>query len=330
MVASWLITWQDVYAATDYVLRVYEGKQLVAIGLWVVVRHQRPLGFHVNTLHLHHCGNDRKDQIWSEYNELLCLPAYRETVYRQLLNRLPDNMCLGEVDFGVSDATISPWLCHSGWLAEQRWKTASIGVDISQWSSFESYLTNLSKSFRYQLRRTEKGLQHVNNVTVQFAPNTASCIKWFQEDGKWHKAQWGDQSGFENPEFVAFHLAWIQRAFPNGHCHYVRLLVGDEVAAGAYLFSTEKIWYFYLGFSREDWGPKIKTGYYLHLKIIEHCFNLGIDNYDFMGGDYAYKRRFGQPQRQLVGNRYKPASWVNRFEQGLKLIKKQLIDRSNQ
>ena len=320
---DWVATWQAVYGQTSHVCRVYAKEQLVAMGLWVLKRHERPLGFHTNTLHLQHCGDEQRDQIWPEYNELLCLPAYREVVHRQVLQQLPLNESINEVDFGVSDTALTSWLCcHDDWLAEQRWDAASIGVKLLHYPSFPAYVSSLSKSFQYQLRRTEKGLLNAGETRIQFAPDLPTCLTWFHEDAVWHKAQWGEQSGFKNQHFVDFHHAWIERAFPKQRCQYVRLMVGQEAAAGAYLLATAQNWYFYLGFAREDWGPKVKTGYYLHLKLIEQCFSLGLSHYDFMGGDYPYKRRFGEPLRHLAGNRYKPINWVNRCEQGLKRLKR--------
>jgi CelD/BcsL family acetyltransferase involved in cellulose biosynthesis len=167
-------------------------------------------------------------------------------------------------------------------------------------------------------------------VTLQFAQTPEQCVAWLLEDGSWHQQQWGAQSGFNNTEFIRFHEAWILRGFSASLCGYVRLMAGEEIAAGAYYFRDSSRLYFYLGFARDEWGPKVKTGFCLHLAMIRYCYDQGIPLYDFMGGDYAYKRRFGTEGPTLVRCRYKPPSLVNRGEQVLKGVKAQLHDRVDQ
>lgn len=341
----WIETWALTYNPAVQVLRVYEADKLVAMGLWAKQMHIRPLGLHVQTLHLHHCGVESLDQIWPEYNELLCLPAYREIVHHLLLKNIPADLGVTEVDLGVCAERLSQLLVGSElateiqksvsskwpvplstlrrsfalpWLREERWSSVAIEVLVHQWADVDDYLASLSSSFRYQLRRAEKGLSRLGPIALRFAGSAKQCEQWLMADAHWHQAQWGEQSGFNNPEFVKFHQAWIARAFDASLCGYVRLMAGDVVVAGAYYFQDASRIYFYLGFARNEWGPKVKTGFCLHLAMIRHCFEQNIAVYDFMGGDYDYKRRFGTEGIRLVRCRYKPGSFLNRGEQLLK------------
>jgi hypothetical protein len=324
-----------VYDHVEFVLRVFEGDKLVAMGLWACKNHKRPLGFNVKTLHLHHCGDEARDQIWPEYNELLCLPSHRITVHAALLSNLPSEPRITEVDLGVCDEALSYCLVtpspvsrvtqnpnlvdeSSPWLREQRWASSAIQVPVSQWETAEDYVSSLSSSFRYQLRRAEKGLRSIGPVRLVFAENASQCKEWLMADAVWHKAQWGTDSGFHNPEFVNFHEAWITRGFNESLCGYCRLMAGDTITAGAYFFRDSQRIYFYLGFARNEWGPKVKSGFCLHLAMIRYCFEEQIPVYDFMGGDYAYKRRFGKASSTLVKCRFKPPTLLNSGEQLLK------------
>lgn len=346
---AWIETWANTYGRVVSVLRVFHGKQLVAMGLWARQKHVRPLGLNVQTLHLHHCGVERLDQIWPEYNELLCLPDYRHVVHGALLENIPSDLGVNEVDLGVCENQLSYLLVSpldtklmpkanagvlesssgasslspppkrkSHWLREERWTSVAIQVPLQQWTSVDDYLASLSSSFRYQLRRAEKGLSKLGPLELVFAESSTHCSQWLMADAHWHQKQWGEQSGFNNPDFVKFHEAWVASAFDLSLCGYVRLMAGDTVAAGAYFFQDTSCIYFYLGFARNEWGPKVKTGFCLHLAMIRYCFEQGIPMYDFMGGDYDYKRRFGSCGPTLVKCRYKPNTLLNRAEQGLK------------
>lgn len=337
---TWVSTWAKVYDRVTHVLRVFDGRTLVAMGLWAHQFHRRPLGLNVRTLHLHHCGDEAYDQIWPEYNELLCAPGYRVPVHAALLSNLPTQPRITEVDLGVCEARLSKLLVAPSlsptlsklpgagdgdtpapWLREQRWSSNAINVPLSHWADFDAYLASLSSSFRYQLRRAEKGLKALGELRLCFAETAEQCTEWLLEDGVWHQQQWGADSGFNNPAFVRFHKAWIARGFAASFCGYCRLMAGDTSVAGAYFFRDHQTVYFYLGFARNEWGPKVKTGFCLHLAMIRYCFDQNIAVYDFMGGDYDYKRRFGAPGMTLVKCRYKPRTLLNQGEQVLKQLR---------
>jgi len=324
---SWVQTWHNVYQAADFVCRVFDQAKLVGIGLWARKHHDRPLGLNVCTLHLQHSGIDRLDQIWPEYNEMLCLPEYRQAVHAQLLSHIPKTLNVNEIDLGVCEADVAQWALQESskqWLSEERWRSVSIAAVIQGFSSIEAYLESLSSSFRYQLRRTEKGLVKLGPIQLEFAQTANQCKDWLKEDSQWHKAQWGEDSGFHNPDFERFHMAWIDQGYEQGLVHVVRLLAGQECVSGAYLFHYQDTLYFYLGFARQDWGAKVKTGLYLHYILIRYCIEQGIAVYDFMGGDYPYKRKFGQPVKTLVRCRFKPLTLKNIVEKNLKRVKRLL------
>lgn len=308
----WMQSWWQAYQKADWLLTVSDANGLVSLSLWNEQHHKRPLGLHVNTLHLHHVGREAEDQIWPEYSSPLTKTESEHLLYPQLLAQLFQHTHINEIDVGLTHHSITQLNPNANYLAEPFLAATAF-----------QYKTNaeqaaFSANLRSQLNRSQREAEKLGTVTftLQEDPDFTA----FEQLAEGHQQQWGESSGFNNPAFLRFHrqlMANSQFAAGTG-CAIATLAINGQPYAQHYLIRYHGTLYFYLGTAKKTSNARLKPGMMLHAHLIERLAELGCQCYDFMGGDYEYKRRLSNQQTALQQWRIKRPLARFKVEQTLK------------
>ena len=292
--SSWIGCWLEAYHPKVNVLRARSGEQTVGLALFTVRRSWRHGFVMPRTLRLHQTGIDALDQIWVEYNDFL-LDACAEDVIasamqRYLIDCYPgwDEWSTGAITKGSSLQRVA-----EEFYAKKVWYSRYYGVDLDRARvEHPDYRSSLSRNTRYQINRTEKVYRERGSLVCERATSLEQARQFFEGAGPLHASRWAVEgtSGFNNPSFVQFHLALIEKAWPQGQIELLRVSVDDHPVAYLYNFIYRNKVYFYLsGLQFED-DNRLKPGLLAHALCIEQHWQEGRQYYDFMGGDMRYKK----------------------------------------
>lgn len=312
---QWISAWIATNGSPHWVLSVYDDMDLVGISFWTQHQHRR-FGFRSNTLHLQHSGDEAKNQIWPEYSGILCLPNYKDRIYQCLVDE-------------VFNAHPSITNIDTGLMKEVDFKKLSIEKhlfnfelsDISYQFVNDPNLSGISKGIRSEVRRTEKGLNQLGRFDVTFEKKQNLCVDQFLQMAKQHQQTWGVTSGYYNKYFTDFHRHLITDLTGAVQPVLSTLWLEDKPIARHYLLLHRQVLYFYLGVGCKMSDARIKPGIYLHAKTIESLDELYAVSYDFLGGDYLYKRRLSNQSVSLVRGRIQRKTMKSVLEKTLRQIK---------
>lgn len=263
----------------------------------------RIIGF--KTIYPFLSGVSQVDIVASEYNAVLCLPEYTQTLQKLL------------IDFFKNDKRL---LSYSRVLLQRISETElplyqdvalNNNFDIDVYRNEQSAYVNLkqlrddglgyddgfSKSLKTDIRRSEKlYAEKYGALKFEKPGNVTQAQNWFQELGKLNKLRFktkGEKSAWDYPELIRMHRAFLNRQFACGNAEIVRLCAGSTPIGYLYNFIYRGVVYFYMGGFRYDDDNRLKPGLLTHNYAIKEHFLRGNIAYDFMAGDQSYKYRMG-------------------------------------
>lgn len=298
----WIGCWLKMINYKSFVITVYDKEEL--IGLAFFNQHQeRRTTYSTNQLWINRTGERARDQIWSEYNDILCPRgrewAVRTAVLEHLTKNLPE---IDEFVLGVSREEISETPCPSPLFPRTIWETESYSTKLTPaFFDLDNYLATLSKNTRHQIRRSLKLLQERGEVRLKRANSLKEARAMLEHAGKLHRERWrGDKSGFNNPFFVEFHDELLTRNFNSGCIDVICLLVDGKPICYLYNFVHDDYVYFYLSGIKYERDNRIKPGLVAHTMAISMYAGEGRKTYDFMGGRGQYKASLCNHREHLV------------------------------
>lgn len=319
LTTDWISSWLDTFNRLDWLLEVRVNEVVVALGLFCESYHKRPLGFHALTLHLNMTGSELEDQIWPEYNGLLCLPEYKEQVTSELLSNLFSvHRSIDEFDAGLAEASFLNALNTKSYVQDVQLETNSYLYEAESQSVSKS---PYSASLKRQLKRTKRMLDEQGDVYLEFEFNRDAIKMKFNEMSLLHKRAWGSESGFNNDNFVRFHATMIQKDLETVKPVMASLIVAGELYARHFIYISNAVAYFYMGVTNKNTDNRIKSGLLLHAETINRLPTFKCNRYDFLGGDYAYKKRFSNNTIPLKRIRIKRSNTKFKLESLLKRLK---------
>jgi CelD/BcsL family acetyltransferase involved in cellulose biosynthesis len=327
---QWIGTWIETYAKPLLVLEVKNAAGVV-VGLGLL-RQQRQRKFKLwsrNTLYLHQLGEQKLDQIWIEYNGVLCHREHQAAVEQAALHHLKQHLDWDEwVISGIAQKDLTRYQSELALPGFLRWSAPCYGVDIAQLrQKGAEYRQTLSANTRYQVNRTQRLYEQNGPLSIHRPTDVRQAVDYFAEIGPLHIKRWSghkQNSGFLNAEFVSFHQNLITRHWP-ANIDLLKVCAGDQVVAIIYNFIHRKTICFYLGVFKADDDKKLKPGLLSHTLCIEQYQKAGFDYYDFMGGDEQYKAQLGVVHNQLRQFCFVRNQFAYLIELGMKKIKRVLF-----
>ncbi|MGB3726069.1 MAG: GNAT family N-acetyltransferase [Glaciecola sp.] len=269
------------------------------------VTSNRPLGFAFigctnNILgkhyYLNQTGHISDDQVWVEYNDVISL-AHHKQCRKALLNYISKQAKCFKVS--LTNTISEQWQSTSFNI----WSKMSVG-SYNLVLRADTPLHTLSKNTKNQVARARKYIEkHYGEITMHKVEDD-TLQDDFDQLAHLHKYQWEthkDGSGFNNPQFVNFHLQLLKShsESPTQAALY-KFSARDHVLGYLYFFTYYKTVYFYLSaINYADRNNKYKPGMVMHTLAIHHFSQLGFTCYDFLAGEARYKASLSDTQSSM-------------------------------
>jgi hypothetical protein len=295
----WISCWLDMAGSEALQCEVYSGGELVGLGLFVDTREMRGL-VPLRRLHLHRTGLRDLDRIGIEYNDLLIVRGMESQVRKCAIAHLIRRPGVDEVVFGLTGDGHDAGVPGRGIIARIGWSEPVPWVDLKRVKAEGGYDPALSAKNRNNVRRSQRKAETLGKVEVRSAADVDEALRFFREAAPLHIERWKDgkpgrQSGYLNPLYVAFHERLIRNVFSLGYVDLVRITAGEVLIAYMYYFVYRKSAYAYqsaVNFSVQEGAHdgKMSPGLLANYLCIRKFADQGLEKFDFLAGDYYYKR----------------------------------------
>lgn len=184
-----------------------------------------------------------------------------------------------------------------GALIDGELKSPFVTLPVDSWSEF---LASKSRNFRSQWNNSWNRLMKQGAVEFQFAGKEIGLKEAMHEVARLHRQRWGEKSNsFKTEKYLAFHDLLSRRLHEKGWLVLMLIAVNGEPVAARYDFCYGgKVWCIQGGWN--DAYDHMRVGTILTGKVIEWAIDHGQSEYDFLGGDSDYKRRWSDGERVMV------------------------------
>ncbi|WP_428265062.1 GNAT family N-acetyltransferase [Haliangium sp.] len=310
----WLETWWRVFGHDGRAPRVVflrRDGRLIGIAPLLVrpVRYRRAVP--LRRIEFLASGEEQRDEIYSEYLNVIALAGREQEVARALVEALRTG-ALGPWDELSLDMmeVLSPMT--QALMHELRRTRLLDGVAshqpcpyISLPDTWDEYLASLSSSRRYYLRRTVRTLEKWAGpelvVTRASTPEelTVGIDILIDLHGERWRSQ-GRDGVFTSERFQRFHREVMPGLWADGHLDLFWLSKGSRALAAVYNIVWDDKVYFYQSGRTPDVPNNVRPGIALHVYAIQHAIRCGRRKYDFLAGATSYKQRMATAQETLI------------------------------
>ena len=167
-------------------------------------------------------------------------------------------------------------------------------------SSWNDLIGGKSRNFRNQWNNSWNRLMKQGDVKFLFAGTDVPLDVAMGEVARLHRQRWGSESAsFKTDKYLRFHNDLAKRFQENGWLCLMLVAVNGEHIAARYDFSYGgKVWCIQGGWNESY--DHMRVGTVLTGKVIEWGIQRGQKEYDFLGGDSDYKRRWADGERTML------------------------------
>lgn len=324
----WINPFITLALEAGYLLHVIQAStpvgEVVGLAIFCERKQRRHKIFKYKQLYLHKTGDEKLDKSWIEYNDFLIHHrlerSAKQAMWRYVISHFKN---IDEFIVGVSEEQklLDIEKMNKGLI---RWDYANTAGWILHSEKGEQ--TNYaSKQATSQIKRSNKLLASQGFVTT-ISDLETDFLTALTEIAPIHKETWSDESGFHFETFTRYLTMLCQQsdettlisAKLKNDTHTVAIIIG---------FIVRDTFYYYLSANKTSPTNKVKYGLSLHHNLITWCAEKGINNYDFLAGDYRYKRSFANKRIDFRYAFFQRPSLKARAEQWLRSIKKRLFSK---
>jgi hypothetical protein len=325
----WLLTWWDVFGRSggrELRIVVLEDKGGEVVGIvpllrrWVIQRPWIP----VQTLELIGSGEDREDEIYSEYIGAIVAAGHERAVAKKLAEMLRQDR-LGAWDELIMPAMSDedPWVQ----LFADALRAQAIEVDakatiecpyITLPATWDAYLAGLDGDSRYFVRRTLRDLdawaKPGGGPVLRRASTEAELAQGFRILEETHGERWQGGGSFQSERFRRFHRSVTRELLhekggtldekggtldeKGGTLDLLWLEVGGVPVAAVYNIVYRGHIHFYQSGRKLDVPKNARPGIAIHLLAIRRAIEQGQKSYDFLGTPNQYKLKLAPKQKR--------------------------------
>lgn len=292
---DWISTWLNLHPSPKslFLLTISHKNQLVCIGIFTEKQLTRCKLFNYKCLILHECG-DTLDNITTEFNSLLIHNKHQENITEALKDTFSSMLNHWDVISlpGLKNKTISTSIPAHSIIHSHKKPHYWVNLDDIRLSS-KDYLSHLSKNTRSQIKQTNREYKRFGPIEVTLAKNIQEAKEYFDKLIKLHETHWKSKhinSSFLEPPVLEFHKQLINKCFIKGHIILAHVKAGTTDLGYLYNFSYNNQNYAYQSGIKPQKDNKLRPGLLMHRLLIEKLMNTNTQSYDFMAGEYRYKK----------------------------------------
>jgi hypothetical protein len=316
--SAWLNTFGEQLHPEMYSLNLLGSER----ACWMLVRRTESWhGIPVRRVYVSTAGEDESDSPCVEYNTVVSQPeffekameAVWETIQKKPYDEIVFPAAVPDSAKAFATAGAVSWPPPQGMTVIP---TRYVDLDSLR-SSQKKYLDALSQKARYQVRQSLKACTSYGDLSLRQAETQQQALEIFSELAELHGKAWSarsHQGAFTSARFLQFHRTLIESVFTAGKIQMIKVAAGDVTIGCLYNFICDGVSYYYQSGLKYDLGAKhFRPGFVTLALAIQHCLDLGLREFDMMGGDYEYKRSLSTGQRQLISLSLPSANWKTRF-----------------
>lgn len=248
-------------------------------------------GIQYKTALLNQTGLQNQDQVWIEYNDIICAPQFKSNFIALLIDYLSkENIDLFHVS--MAEKSVSRRIKASIKSNAESQQVIGYKAELSTDSTLLK-ASLLSKNTRAQIQRSNRKLESLYGpLKVKSATSHNERLQFLEAIGTLHKKQWQDSphgSGFSNPTFVKQQQALI---LDNTNFANIFSVSAGKTILGycIFLFYNNEVFFYCSGIAHHLATSHIKPGYTMHICFMEYFSKQGFTIYDFLGGEARYKQ----------------------------------------
>lgn len=277
---QWMQMWIEKAECKPNLLEFYASDELV--GFAFIGKQTSHWG---DTYYLNQTGKHDDDQIWIEYNDVICQHHHKEC-RQALLSHITKQS--GFYQFVVTNAIDQDWQHkHTRLWSSEATEGFSCSLDN------EFYQRVFSKNTKSQIKRAQKFIEQHLGAVDMCVVSREHMEQAVTEMASLHIKQWGSHdygSGFNNKRFTDFHRELLLDESSN-NCVLIKVTAGETTLGYLYFFLQDQTAYFYLSainYCLDD--NRYKPGMLMHKLGMQYMLEQNMIRYDFLAGMARYKQ----------------------------------------
>ena len=308
---DWMGPWLSLVRSSLYLCEVKRGGE--DVGLAVLGFGQKRYGpFGFRTVYLNQSGNSDEDQVFIEYNGLLCAPSDRDDVWASFLDALTHSRAR-------LPRTLKSWsllrlagLCGASVDGDAEHRFATVDQDVQNAylidleearTSPEGYLGSLSANTRRQILRSRRLLAEEGSLTFHVARAPEQVGEWLGQmtalQSSWFTSK-GRAAALTQPFFSAFVKRLIVDNLESGSVEFIQCKAIDQTIGYLVNLKTgDRVYSYQSAFAQYN-DNKIKPGLVCHAMLTEHYLQEGLRSYNLLAGDGQYKKSLSNVMEPLL------------------------------
>jgi len=167
--------------------------------------------------------------------------------------------------------------------------------------TWETYLSRLGSSQRYNFNRRLKNLQKNSDVRLDIVQCPAEARAALDALMDLHRKRWTSKTGseaFQDAQSVAFHREFVELAAAQGWLRLLVMRIGGVPVAALYGLRYGEVFYFYQSGFDPAWSRQ-SAGLVMMGLAIRAAIDEGVAEYDFLHGAEEYKFHWAPQAREL-------------------------------
>lgn len=311
----WMDAWWRVFGGEDgRVIRavlIYDHGRLVGLApLLARTARYRDL-IPIRRIELIASGEPEADEICSDYVGFIAERGMEQRVARAVVNTLVQG------SLGLWDEIVLDVMNAEAPMTEhiiRQLRRASLPVELVERrpcpytplpSRWDDYLSRLSSSDRYMVRRSGRDLEKWagGTIEVERAESVAELERGQRILIELHGQRWqqaGTGGVFSSDKFLRFHRMIMPALLERGQLDLMWLRCKGEPIAAIYNIIWNNKVYFYQCGRRMDLPRNLRPGIAMHAYAMQHAIAMGRTSYDFLSGASRYKKQLAQGTTPLV------------------------------
>jgi CelD/BcsL family acetyltransferase involved in cellulose biosynthesis len=294
---TWFRTWWECFGADNdlHIVTVRSRGELVAVAPMMRTR-ASIYGFKAETLHaIYNPHTPRFDFVVAANQD----PQVYEHIWHAIVATPCEAIILAQVQEGSGTIQAIDKLAKSdGWLTGQ-W-VAPVSPFVSLGCDFETYYNNLRSGVRFNLKKRYERLRKLGPVDVEVVTEADAVDQAMRDGFRIEAAAWKGQQGtamLSNAAVAEFYLSLAKREAALKRLRLTFLRVGGKRIAFNYLLQNRnKLYAVKIGYDPEYHA--YSPGNMLLNLILKDAFGNGIQEYDLLGGDDAWKFEWTEKTRE--------------------------------
>jgi CelD/BcsL family acetyltransferase involved in cellulose biosynthesis len=312
---DWIFTWLSTLPKEQKIICVVGCMANEPILAFFIGKRKKPIDklFNSQSLYLNTTGIGYYDELTIEYNSILVSSCINEEIYPRVWSDTIKflNTFIKWDKLYIPGATEQMHaLCNEMIKIHKdplhctvRKNVHSYYVDLKKVrANSMDYISLLSSKLRARIRRSIREYEKNGEIRLRRAETIEEAISMLNGLAELHQQEWskrGYPGSFSNKFFFDFHKQLIENSFENGRIQLLKLYNDSYTIGYIYNFIYgKKILHYQCGFIYVN-NHNMRPGIVSHYLAIIYNAKMNYNKYDFLAGDYEYKRSLSTDASQM-------------------------------